>query len=250
MPRRRRGQGTCRLHHITTRGNNQRLMFADDEDRERFYDLLDTGIATHQVECHQDVQMGNHVHLLLEGKTEDVSQVLWFVSHRYALAFNRRHGRINHLLGRRFYASEVPDRYAARAVCIYIAMNPVRAGLCSHPLGWEFGSYRAHTVGDRPRPHLATEYTRSLFASRASTFEASVDAAIAIHRGGRPALSAILPALEDLTPEHVRHARDVYGFTLPQIAAHYGRSQRYVAAQAGSRATIGPLLAPAPLRPR
>ena len=53
--------------------------------------------------------MGNHVHLLLEGDMADVSEVLWFVSHRYALAYNQRHGRVNHLLGRRFYASEVPD---------------------------------------------------------------------------------------------------------------------------------------------
>ncbi len=88
MPRRRRGLTQCRLHHITTRGNNRRPIFEEPDDRELFYDLLDTGVATYQVECHQDVQMGNHVHLLLEGDMTEVSQLLWFVSHRYALAFN------------------------------------------------------------------------------------------------------------------------------------------------------------------
>ena len=61
MPRRPRFHTECRMHHITTRGNNRRSMFEDADDRERFYDLLDTGIATNHVECHQDVQMGNHV---------------------------------------------------------------------------------------------------------------------------------------------------------------------------------------------
>ena len=77
--------------------------------------------------------MGNHVHLLLDGAITDVSTLLWFVSHRYALAYNQRHGRINHLLGRRFHSSRCPDALAARAVCVYIAMNPVRGGLCAHP---------------------------------------------------------------------------------------------------------------------
>ena len=232
MPRRPRGQSACRFHHITTRGNNRRSMFEDVQDRERFYDLLDTGVENHPVKCHQDVQMGNHVHLLLEGKIADVSELLWFVSLRYAIAYNQRHARVNHLLGRRFHSSDVPDRQAARAVSVYIAMNPVRAGLCSHARHWQYGSYRAHTTGELPRPHLTTGYTESLFASRSTTFEGAVEAALALEQGGRPPLSAILPPLERLTQEHVRHARQVYRYTVPEIAAHYRRSARSIGAMA------------------
>ena len=178
MSRRPHRKTDCRLHHITTRGNNRRSMFEDDDDRERFYDLLHVGVAANNLECHQDVQMGNHVHLLLEGAITDVSTLLWFVSHRYALAYNQRHGRINHLLGRRFHASEVPDTHAARAVCVYIALNPVRAGLCAHPCDWAFGSYRSHAAGEMPRPHLQPDLTRQLFAARGTTFAAA--------HGGRP----------------------------------------------------------------
>ncbi len=224
MPRRPRSHTDCRFHHITTRGNNRRSMFEDDEDRECFYDLLDTGIAARRVECHQDVQMGNHVHLLLEGAMAEISTLMWFVSHRYALAYNQRHGRVNHLLGRRFHASEVPDASAARAVSVYIAMNPVRAGLCAHPRDWDYGSFRSHVSGDLPRAHLATDYTRGLFAGRATTFESAVEAAIARDHGGRPALAAILPAAHELTTAHVRHAREVYGYTVTEIAGHYGRT--------------------------
>ncbi len=203
-------------------------MFEDDDDREHFYHLLDTAIATHKVDCHGDVLMGNHVHLLLEGEIPEISQVLWFVSHRYARSYNRRHERINHLIGRRFHASPVLDRAAARAVSIYIAMNPVRAGLCKLPSEWEYGSYRAHTTNQPARPHLATDYLRSIFASRSSTFEESVRAATALHRGGRPPLAAILPGLQRLTLEHVQHVRDVYGYTVPDIGSHFGRSARYL----------------------
>ncbi len=168
--------------------------------------------------------MGNHVHLLIEGRMTEVSQLLWFVSHRYALAYNRRHGRINHLVGRRFHASEVPDARAARAVSVYIAMNPVRAGLCEHPAQWEHGSYRTHSIEGISRPHLAIDYTRELFAGRGTTFEGAVEAAILHDHGGRPALAAILPAAHHLTEQHVRHARDIYGYTVGEIASHYGRT--------------------------
>ncbi len=230
MPRRTRSLTQGRLHHITTRGNNRESIFEDDVDRERFYTLLDTGIATHRVECHQDVQMGNHVHLLLEGDIADVSTLLWFVSHRYARVYNRRHGRINHVLGRRFHASDVPDRAAARAVCIYIALNPVRAGLCKHPLGWAHGSYRAHVLGEHARPHLATDYTQALFAGHTLAFAGAVDAAITAQRGGRPRVGDLLPPLDRLTRRHLLHARQIYGFTVVEIAAHYRRSPRYIAA--------------------
>ena len=71
-----------------------------------------------------------------------VSALMWFVSHRYALAYNQRHGRLNHLLGRRFHASDVPDGRAARAVCVYIAMNPFERG-SEHTADWMYGSFPA-----------------------------------------------------------------------------------------------------------
>ncbi len=232
MPRRPRRQTDCRLHHVTTRGNNRQAIFEDPADRERFYDLLHVGLAANDVDCHQDVLMGNHVHLLLEGDMVDVSAVMWFVSHRYALGSNQRRGRINHLLGRRFYASEIPDARAVRAVSVYIAMNPVRAGLCRHPWDWPFGSYRALVLGEMPRAHLDPVFTRQLFAARGTTFEAAVEAAVVQQDGGRPPLKAILPPLERLTQEHVRHARQIYGYTVPEIAAHYRRSARSIGAMA------------------
>ena len=230
MSRRPKRQTECRLHHITTRGNNRRSMFEDLEDRERFYHLLHVGLAANNVDCHEDVQMGNHVHLLVGGAITDVSAVLWFVSHRFALAYNQRHDRVNHLLGRRFYSSSVPDAHAARAVCIYIALNPVRASLCEHPRDWVHGSYRSHAIGEMPRPHLEPDFTRELFAARGTTFAAATEAAIARENGGRPNLGAILPAAHLLTQTHIRHARQLYGVTVPEIAAHYGCQARAIAA--------------------
>ena len=114
-PARRTG---CLLHHIMTRGkNNKRMIFEDDDDRVLFYGLLAAAVTRHDVECHQDVQLGNHVHLLLGGEMAAVSAAMWFVSYRYARAFNLRHGRSDHLLGRRFHWSPTCQTSERRAPC-------------------------------------------------------------------------------------------------------------------------------------
>jgi putative transposase len=48
----------------------------------------------------------------------------------------------------------------------YIALNPVDAGLCETPLGWEWSSYRA-TVGlEEPHDFLHTDTVLSCFDDR------------------------------------------------------------------------------------
>jgi REP element-mobilizing transposase RayT len=226
MPRRPRGHTECRLHHITARGNNRRTIFEDDYDRERFYGILGLGIAERDVECHADVLMGNHFHLLLEGAMAAISALLWFVNFRYAIGYNLRHGRINHLLGRRFHSSEIPDDQAARAVGIYIALNPVRAGLCARPESWTFGSFAAHAGLAEARGHLSSGFTNDVYARRGTTLASATARALADGDGGRPALATLLPQLEHLTSTHVRHAREVFGYQPDEIMRYYAVSER------------------------
>ena len=201
-------------------------MFEDDRDRERFYGLLDHGVRRYDVACHQDVLMGNHVHLVLAGPIEEVSGLMWFVNGRYAVAYNRRHGRINHLIGRRFHCSEITGPRIARTVAIYVALNPVRAGLVEHPSDWSSGSYRANIGVCRPRPHVATGAVDEAFARIGTTLREAVEDALAAGSTGRPKLTALLPSLDELTETHVRHAQQLFGYTLDDIARHYGVSLR------------------------
>jgi REP element-mobilizing transposase RayT len=213
------------LHHITSRGNNRRSMYEDLTDRERFYGILDRALRRRaEIECHADVLMGNHYHLLLGGPIEVVSSLMWEVNYRYALAYNARHGRINHLLGARFWSTPIPDDRGARAVAIYIALNPVRSDFCHEPSDWEHGSYRAFTGAAQPRPHLSMTLVRGLFTP-GTTFETACDNAVARAYGGRPDLAAILPPPDELTRAHVRHACRIFGYRVPEIAAYYGVSQ-------------------------
>jgi REP element-mobilizing transposase RayT len=52
--------------HVTSRGNERREIFRDDEDRERFLTTLGRVVQTFRWRVHAYVLMGNHYHLLVE----------------------------------------------------------------------------------------------------------------------------------------------------------------------------------------
>jgi hypothetical protein len=93
--------------------------------------------------------MGSHYHLILEVEDEVMSRGMHRLNLAYARDFNRRHGLRGHLQFAPYGADRIDsdgkllDRFA------YVALNPLRAGLCRRPEDWPWSSY-AETVGRRP----------------------------------------------------------------------------------------------------
>jgi hypothetical protein len=46
--------------------------------------------------------------------------------------------------------------------------------------------------------------------------------------------AGLIRSSDRLTLEHVHHVRDVYGYSVPEIASHYGRGARYIGVLARS----------------
>jgi REP element-mobilizing transposase RayT len=139
------------LYHVTARGNGRLAIFVDDSDRERFLAVLASVVGRYHVLCHGYCLMGNHYHLLLETPEANLSRAMRQLNGVYSQSFNRRHGRLGHVLEGRFHAQVVDKEAYLRAVCRYIVLNPVRAGLVTHPGQWPWSSYAA-TAGERPVP--------------------------------------------------------------------------------------------------
>jgi hypothetical protein len=110
-----------------------------------------------------------------------------YLNARYAEWFNWRHGYRGHLFQGRFWSELVDtERYLAE-VARYIALNPLRAGLCRDPLDWPWSSYAA-TIGLGPAPDFLTcEWLLELFGSSLNNARAAYrsfvsQAAPVIHR--------------------------------------------------------------------
>lgn len=143
------------LYHVTTRGNARQAIFLDDEDRQRFLDGLTRVVARFHLLLHAYCLMDNHFHLMVETRDANLSRAIRHLNGVYTQAFNRRHGRIGHVLQGRFKAIVVDRESYLLELCRYVVLNPVRAKTTRKPDRYQWSSYRA-TAGLVPAPSCLT----------------------------------------------------------------------------------------------
>lgn len=143
MPRLPRLQPPGGYFHLTARGNRRAPIYVDAHDAARFMSLFATAHERFRWRCHGFCLMPNHYHLLVETPTESLAEGMQFLNGTYARAFNRRHGYDGHLFARRYRSVLLASTWHLLELSRYLALNPVRAGLCADPAEWRWGSYRA-----------------------------------------------------------------------------------------------------------
>ena len=153
------------IWHITSRGNERRSVFLEDEDCEQFLALLGKVAEDFNWRVYTFVLMGNHYHLMLETPEPTLSRGMRQLNGVYTLGFNRRHGRVGHLFQGRFKAILVERESHLLELIRYVALNPVRAGLARSPQEWKWSGYRA-TAGFAPGPAwLESKWTLGQFGA-------------------------------------------------------------------------------------
>lgn len=144
-------------HHVVTRGNNKRTIFLDDVDRTLF-SLRITRIARRNGwRILAYVLMRNHYHLLLGIGDEGLSSGMQQLNQGHAITFNVRHGRINHLFGKRYWSRHITTDASLQAAARYIVQNPIRAGGELPLEKYRWSSYAATVGVDFPCMPLARD---------------------------------------------------------------------------------------------
>jgi REP element-mobilizing transposase RayT len=131
------------VHHVTARGNERRPIVIDDDDRIRFVSRLGETVESNNVVLHAYCLMNNHFHLLLETPEGNLSRAMHALNGRHAQDINRRHRRVGHLFQGRFASRLIQKERYLLAVCRYVLLNPVRAGIVRKAAEWPWSSYRA-----------------------------------------------------------------------------------------------------------
>jgi putative transposase len=153
MPRAPRRQIADGTFHLTGRGNRRQRIFLDGDDRLLLLYLLDELRRRRGWLGHAYCLMPNHYHVVVETPDEDLSAGMQWLNGCYGQAFNARHGVDGHLFQGRFHSTVVEGDGHLVELSRYLALNPVRAGLCRRPAGWIWGSYRA-VSGLEPARHF------------------------------------------------------------------------------------------------
>jgi putative transposase len=151
MPRKPREEIVDGIFHVFARGNDKRLIYRDDVDRQTYLQTLGAAVERCRWRLLAFCLMNNHVHLLVETPDANLGVGMQRLHSDYAQQFNQRHGRSGHLFQGRYGAVRAETDEQLWAAAAYIAMNPVEAGLCKAPEEWPWGSHRAVVGGGAPR---------------------------------------------------------------------------------------------------
>jgi REP element-mobilizing transposase RayT len=122
-------------YHVTMRGNAKQRVFLDDWDFTWLLGQLEVTVTRHEWICFAYSLLGNHFHLCVATPKANLAEGMRLLNDTYAQRFNRRYDRSDVFQGP-YRSRLIKDDRQLLATSRYIALNPVRAGLCSRPELW------------------------------------------------------------------------------------------------------------------
>jgi putative transposase len=150
------------VYHLTSRRNERKAVFRDEEDRKAFLGILQRVNKRYNWVCHAYCLMGN---LLDQTPDANVSLGMRQLNGVYTQAFNRRHQRSGHLFQGRYKAILIQKDSHPVEVSRYIVLNPVRAGAVERPGDRPWSSYRAMAGTGKVHPCLSAEWILGQFSA-------------------------------------------------------------------------------------
>ena len=144
MPRTARKESQSGMYHVMLRGINQQQIFEDDEDNEKFLEILKDCTDANAFKLYAYCLMGNHVHLLIKVAAEGLEQIFKKIGVKYVYWYNWKYNRSGHLFQDRFKSEPVESDEYFFTVIRYIHQNPVKAGLVDSIDAYKWSSYKEY----------------------------------------------------------------------------------------------------------
>ncbi len=140
MPRKPRME-IAGYYHIVNRGVDQKVIFPNVEDYEKFEELMCYYAKSYGITIHNYCLMNNHYHLLIEITRENLSTFMRQLNMNYAIYFNKKYKRTGHLWQGRFKSWYVTDESYLYALILYIEQNPLKANIVKELEEYPYSSY-------------------------------------------------------------------------------------------------------------
>ena len=134
--------------HAVHRGHNKQAVFFDDLDYLEYLRCLKQAADSCRCGIHAYVLMSNHVHLLMTPEQPDsTGRLFQSMGRHYVRHINSTYQKRGALWEGRYKCNVVQSQSYLLACMRYIEMNPVRAGITSHPALYRWSSYAANALG-------------------------------------------------------------------------------------------------------
>lgn len=149
------------VYHVTGHAVGDEPAFRTLEDRDHFDGIIGHSADLLGVKLLMYCQMTDHHHLLVETPYGNLDAFMHRVHGMYARGYNERHDRRGHLFRERYRCWFVQTEMHFFRTVRYIALNPVKAGMCRRPERYRWGNYGSILRAGRAWPAFAqNEVTR------------------------------------------------------------------------------------------
>jgi REP element-mobilizing transposase RayT len=159
------------VYHLTSRGNERKTIFRDDDDRMSFLDTLAAVNKRYNWICHAYCLMNNHYHLIIETPDGNLSAGMRQLNGVYTQHINRRHKRVGHVFQGRYKSILIEKESYLLEVSRYVVLNPVRAKAVERPGDCKWSSYRATAGLEKPHQCLTPDWILGQFGTKRSQAE-------------------------------------------------------------------------------
>ena len=136
-----RCDSTTLTHHVGLKGHNSKIIFNDDEDRDKFLDSINNACEKYEVDLLVYVLMDNHVHLILRGEIKKYRHVFESLGASFARWHNRKYGDSGAFWEQRYYNEPIENQQQFLNTAAYIFNNPVKAGMVERPEEYEWSNF-------------------------------------------------------------------------------------------------------------
>ena len=129
MARKPRVEYPGALYHVMCRGNNGKYVLNKDEDKLIYLELVRKYKERYGFKLYSYCIMNNHVHLLIEMETVELSKIMQGIQQSFTQRYNKKYNRTGHVFQQRYKAVLCDkDNYLLQLIK-YIHYNPVEAGI-------------------------------------------------------------------------------------------------------------------------
>ncbi len=214
------------VYHVTSRGNERKDIYNNDEDRLLFLDTLKKVNERHNWLCHAYCLMNNHYHLVIETPDGNLSKGMRQLNGVYTQSINKRHDRVGHVFQGRYKAILINKESHLLETCRYVVLNPVRAKIIREPREWKWSSYPGTSGLEKPHPCLTIEWVLGQFSTKrgiaVKKYQEFVKAGIGESTIWTSLKGQIMLGKEEFVEKFIEHVRN------HEEMKEIPRSQRYI----------------------
>lgn len=158
MPRKPRIISSTGIYHIILRSINQRILFEEDADYQKFLFILSDCSVKHDIDIYAYCLMDNHIHLLLHSLPNNLASFFQSIGSRFVRWYNNKYLRSGHLFQDRYHSVAIYNKESYLNVLKYIHNNPVKANMCRFPSEYRWSSYNAFYGQKNPLINVSFSY--------------------------------------------------------------------------------------------